>query len=171
METRRGVLKYIAGTVGASVCSLDSLEAFAQNVATATSKPNIVCFVGEGLRWDELSSAGNKFVKTPNLDRIGHEGCTFQNAFVVNALCLPSRATFLTGMYSHTTGAVSNVEGKIPARFPLVSDLLQQAGYGLAQCAPEERMVIRNHQTYRFPHPFHPGLPFYSADRCQDITA
>jgi arylsulfatase A-like enzyme len=132
METRRGVLKYIAGTVGASVCSLDSLEAFAQNVATATSKPNIVCFVGEGLRWDELSSAGNKFVKTPNLDRIGHEGCTFQNAFVVNALCLPSRATFLTGMYSHTTGAVSNVEGKIPARFPLVSDLLQQAGYETA---------------------------------------
>ncbi len=53
-------------------------------------------------------------------------------AFVVNALCLPSRATMLTGMYSHTTGAVSNVEGKIPPRFPLVSDLLQQAGYETA---------------------------------------
>ena len=38
----------------------------------------------------------------------------------------------LTGLYSHTTGAVSNVEGKIPARFPLVSDLLQQAGYETA---------------------------------------
>jgi arylsulfatase A-like enzyme len=32
----------------------------------------------------------------------------------------------------HTTGAVSNIEGKIPARFPLVSDLLQQAGYETA---------------------------------------
>ena len=35
-------------------------------------------------------------------------------------------------MYSHTTGAVSNVEGKIPDRFPLVSDLLQKAGYETA---------------------------------------
>ena len=51
---------------------------------------------------------------------------------MVNALCLPSRATFLTGLYSHTTGAVSNVEGKIPDRFPLVSDLLQKAGYETA---------------------------------------
>jgi arylsulfatase A-like enzyme len=88
--------------------------------------------VGEGLRWDEMSSVGNKLLKTPNLDRIGREGCTFRSAFVVNALCLPSRATFLTGMYSHTTGAVSNVEGKIPERFPLVSDLLQKAGYETA---------------------------------------
>jgi arylsulfatase A-like enzyme len=88
--------------------------------------------VGEGLRWDELSSTGNKLIQTPNLDRIGHEGCTFRNGFVVNALCLPSRATMLTGMYSHTTGAVSNVQGKIPARFPLVSDLLQNAGYETA---------------------------------------
>jgi arylsulfatase A-like enzyme len=91
-----------------------------------------VCIVGEGLRWDELSSTGNKLIKTPNLDRIGREGCTFRNGFVVNALCLPSRATMLTGMYSHTTGAVSNVEGKIPPRFPLVSDLLQKAGYETA---------------------------------------
>ena len=100
--------------------------------ADRSDKPNIVCFVGEGLRWDEFSSAGNKILHTPNMDRIGREGCTFHNAFVVNALCLPSRATMLTGMYSHTTGAVSNVAGKIPPRFPLVSDLLQKAGYETA---------------------------------------
>lgn len=132
MDSRRTVLKTIAGAAAASVCSLDSLEAFAQTLGAAGKRPNIVCVVGEGLRWDELSSTGNKIIKTPNLDRIGREGCTFRNAFVVNALCLPSRATILTGMYSHTTGAVSNVEGKIPARFPLVSDLLQNAGYETA---------------------------------------
>ncbi len=132
MDSRRTVLKYIAGAAGASACSLDSLEAFAQNLGATGKGPNIVCVVGEGLRWDELSSTGNKIIKTPNLDRIGREGCTFRNAFVVNALCLPSRATMLTGLYSHTTGAVSNVEGKIPPRFPLVSDLLQNAGYETA---------------------------------------
>jgi arylsulfatase A-like enzyme len=131
METRRTVLKYLAGTAGAA-CSLDTLEAFARGLDAGATRPNIVCIVGEGLRSDELSSTGNKLLHTPNLDRIGREGCTFRNAFVVNALCLPSRATMLTGMYSHTTGAVSNVEGKIPPRFPLVSDLLQQAGYETA---------------------------------------
>jgi arylsulfatase A-like enzyme len=132
METRRTVLKYIAGAAGACASGLGALEAFAHGLNDASQKPNIICFVGEGLRWDELSSTGNKLIHTPNMDRIGREGCTFRNAFVVNALCLPSRATMLTGMYSHTTGAVSNVEGKIPARFPLVSDLLQKAGYETA---------------------------------------
>ncbi|MDE3063275.1 MAG: sulfatase-like hydrolase/transferase, partial [Acidobacteriota bacterium] len=130
MESRRTVLKYIATAAGAS--SLASLESFAQSLTPGAHRPNIVCFVGEGLRADELSATGNKLIRTPNMDRIAHEGCTFTNGFVVNALCLPSRATMLTGMYSHTTGAVSNVQGKVPARFPLVSDLLQQAGYETA---------------------------------------
>jgi arylsulfatase A-like enzyme len=136
METRRTILKYMAGAAAASACGIDSLESFARGLddqaAHQGDKPNIVCFVGEGLRWDEFSSAGNKILHTPNMDRIGREGCTFHNAFVVNALCLPSRATMLTGMYSHTTGAVSNVAGKIPPRFPLVSDILQKAGYETA---------------------------------------
>jgi arylsulfatase A-like enzyme len=126
------MLKYLTGAMGASACGLGALESFAGQLNGESKKPNIVCIVGEGLRWDEMSSVGNKLLKTPNLDRIGREGCTFRSAFVVNALCLPSRATFLTGMYSHTTGAVSNVEGKIPERFPLVSDLLQKAGYETA---------------------------------------
>jgi arylsulfatase A-like enzyme len=136
METRRTILKYMAGAAAASACGIDSLESFARGLDDQAGhqgdKPNIVCFVGEGLRWDEFSSAGNKILHTPNMDRIGREGCTFHNAFVVNALCLPSRATMLTGMYSHTTGAVSNVAGKIPPRFPLVSDILQKAGYETA---------------------------------------
>jgi len=125
----------MAGAAAASACGTNSLEAFARDLGDETAggrKPNIVCFVGEGLRWDEFSSEGNKLLHTPNMDRIGREGCTFRNAFVVNALCLPSRATMLTGMYSHTTGAVSNVAGKIPPKCPLVSDLLQKAGYETA---------------------------------------
>src|SRR6516165_4055343 len=44
-------------------------------------------------------------------------------------MCLNSRATFLTGQYSHTTGEVSNVEGAIPPQFKLISDILHQGGY------------------------------------------
>lgn len=132
METRRTVLKYLAGSAGLVTTGLSGVEAFAAQLTGDSEKPNILCIVGEGLRWDELSITGNKLVQTPNMDRIAREGCVFRNAFVVNSLCLPSRATMLTGMYSHTTGAVSNVEGKIDPRLPLVSDLLQKAGYETA---------------------------------------
>ena len=132
MNNRRTVLKYIAAAAGAAVSNLQSLEIFAQQASATGERPNIVCLVGEGLRSDEFSMEGNKILHTPNLDRIGQEGCTFKNSFVVNALCLPSRATMLTGLYSHTTGAVSNIEGSLPARFHLVSDLLHDAGYETA---------------------------------------
>jgi len=132
VESRRTVLKYIASAAGVSAYGIEALQSFAQGLNDRTKKPNIVCFVGEGLRWDELSLTGNKLIRTSNLDRIGRGGCTFQNAFVVNALCLPSRATMLTGMYSHTTGAVSNVEGKVSPQFSMVPDLLQKAGYETA---------------------------------------
>ncbi len=132
METRRTLLKYLAGAAGVAASGLNGVEAFAKQLGADSEKPNILCIVGEGLRWDELSLTGNKIVQTPNMDRIGREGCVFHNAFVVNSLCLPSRATMLTGMYSHSTGAVSNVQGKIDPRLPLVSDLLQKSGYETA---------------------------------------
>ncbi len=126
-------MKYMAATAaGAAVSSLQSIEAFARTASSASERPNIVCIVGEGLRSDEFSIEGNKIIHTPHMDRIGKEGCVFENSFVVNALCLPSRATLLTGLYSHTTGAVSNVEGTLPTRFHLVSDLLHDAGYETA---------------------------------------
>jgi arylsulfatase A-like enzyme len=51
---------------------------------------------------------------------------------VVNALCLPSRASILTGLYSHTTGAVDNRDRPIPPAAPVISDLLRAAGYDVA---------------------------------------
>jgi arylsulfatase A-like enzyme len=94
--------------------------------------PNIVFFLGEGLRHDELSFRGNPLLKTPNMDRIAREGAWFRNAFVTNALCLPSRASYLTGAYSHTTGATTNEDSQVPARFPMVTDLLREHGYETA---------------------------------------
>jgi arylsulfatase A-like enzyme len=95
-------------------------------------RPNIVFFLGEGLRNDEFSLLGNPILKTPHMDRIGREGVLFRNAFCTNALCLPSRASFLTGTWSHTTGAATNDDNQIPAQFPLVTDLLRKNGYETA---------------------------------------
>jgi arylsulfatase A-like enzyme len=131
MQTRRTLLKYMAGAFGTCAYGINCLAGIEQTPA-GREQPNLLCIVGEGLRSDEFSFEGNKILNTPNMDRIAKEGCVFRNSFVVNALCLPSRATILTGLYSHTTGAVSNVQGKLPADVHLLSDMLHDAGYETA---------------------------------------
>jgi arylsulfatase A-like enzyme len=104
----------------------------AGHAGAAQSRPNIVFFMGEGLRSDEFGFMGNRLLRTPNMDRLARTGTVFKNAFVTNALCLPSRASFLTGAYSHTTGATTNEEATLPISFPVVSDLLRHGGYETA---------------------------------------
>jgi arylsulfatase A-like enzyme len=79
---------------------------------------------------------GNTIVKTPNQDRIGQEGVYFRNSFVTNALCAPVRASILTGMYSHSTGALDNntKDTTLPASIQLFTDLLHDADYEIAMC-------------------------------------
>ncbi|HEY6824356.1 MAG TPA: sulfatase-like hydrolase/transferase, partial [Steroidobacteraceae bacterium] len=128
--TRRSFLR-AAGASGAAVIA-PQLFPPARAQPPARSKPNLVFFLGEGARWDESSLAGNTLLKTPNIDRIGREGAEFTEAFCINSLCLPARATILSGLYSHTTGAVDNQHSKVPERFPIVTDLVRAQGYEVA---------------------------------------
>ena len=126
--SRRAVLAAVPGLAAiAGAAAADNARA-----RTPARRPNIVFFLGEGLRNDEFSFAGNTILKTPNMDRIAREGAVFRNGFCTNALCLPSRASFLTGAYSHTTGATTNDDDTIKPSFPLVTDLLREAGYETA---------------------------------------
>ena len=100
--------------------------------AAAAHRPNFIFMTTDGHRPDALSLNGNSILRTPNFDRIGREGMQFTNSFVVNALCLPSRATVLTGLYSHNTGCVDNQARQIPKDVPLFTDMLQEAGYEVA---------------------------------------
>lgn len=94
-----------------------------------------------------MSLAGNRLLRTPNMDRIGREGIVFRNAFVTNALCSPSRASFLTGLYSHTHGVIDNKNRQIPAEIPIVSDHLRAAGYRVAFCGKShQRGALRDRQ-------------------------
>ncbi len=51
-----------------------------------------------------ISCYGSKVNTTPHLDRLASEGVRFANSFVTNSICTPSRATLLTGQYSHLNG-------------------------------------------------------------------
>ena len=130
--TRRDFIQgslVVAGSLLASSVAPSDLLA-----ESGTKRPNLVFFLGEGQRADALSIAGNAILKTPNHDRIGREGMRFENAFCTNALCAPARAVALTGMYSRSTGALSNEHLKVPlpSDIPLFTDILHEAGYEVA---------------------------------------
>jgi arylsulfatase A-like enzyme len=130
--TRREVLQGSLALAGAAVAS--SVAPSALFAETPAKRPNLVFFLGEGQRADALSIAGNPILKTPNHDRIGREGMLFPNAFCTNALCAPARAVSLTGMYSRSTGALSNEHLNVPfpSDIPFFTDMLRDAGYEIA---------------------------------------
>jgi arylsulfatase A-like enzyme len=132
VATRRDFLQGSLAVAGAALAS--SIAPSALSAQAKAKRPNLVFFLSEGQRADALSIAGNSILNTPNQDRIGREGLRFENAFCTNALCAPARATELTGMYSRSTGALSNAHLNIPlpSDIPLFTDLLHEAGYEVA---------------------------------------
>ncbi len=67
-------------------------------------QPNILWFVADQMRRDSLHHMGNPAAVTPNLDALAAEGVSFRNAYCQNPVCVPSRCSFLTGLYPHTLG-------------------------------------------------------------------
>jgi arylsulfatase A-like enzyme len=115
--------------------ALSVLAPFASAAQEKAPRPNFVILMCDDQRWDAMSLAGNTILKTPNMDRIGREGIVFRNMFVINSLCGPSRATILTGTYSHTNGMVDNrPKSEIRPEAPWMPDLLRAAGYEVAFC-------------------------------------
>jgi N-acetylglucosamine-6-sulfatase len=102
--------------------------------ADAAKKPDIVFIMTDDQAADAVTGGRRfPFFETPNLDRLAASGVTFENAFVTTSICSPSRATCLTGLYSHKTGVPTNDPARDPAEsVTLVSERLQAAGYETA---------------------------------------
>lgn len=131
--SRRRMLQLMAGAAAAS--PLAAVIGRTQS-APPRQAPNVLMFLTDDQRFDGLSAAGNKILKTPNIDRIANGGIRFAEAFCTNALCAPSRATLLTGLYSHVHGVITNGDSPAMRNQPGLRDdqitfvrLLKQAGY------------------------------------------
>src|SRR5262249_395036 len=66
--------------------------------------PNIVFIMSDDHAAHAISAYGSKVNETPNIDRLAREGMVFKSTFVTNSICTPSRASILTGTYSHKNG-------------------------------------------------------------------
>jgi arylsulfatase A-like enzyme len=103
----------------------------------ARRRPNILFVMTDDQTVRNVSCYGNRILETPHMDRLAREGVRFANCFVTNSLCAPSRATVLTGCYSHVHGIRGNSEAadrieKFDARVPTYPELLRKAGYRTA---------------------------------------
>jgi len=94
-------------------------------------RPNILFIMTDDHSYQTLSAYDNRFIETPNLDRIAGEGILYTNSFVSNSICAPSRAVMLTGKHSHLNGQVNNVV-RFDGTQQTFPKLLQQAGYQTA---------------------------------------
>ncbi len=92
------------------------------------TRPNILFMMTDDHAVKALSAYDSSLIQTPNMDRIADEGALFQSAFATNAICAPSRATILTGKFSHMNGQLDNhtIFDGSQQTFP---KLLREAGY------------------------------------------
>ena len=90
-------------------------------------RPDIIFIMSDDHAAHAISAYGSKVNRTPGLDRLAQEGMLFQNTFVTNSICTPSRAAILTGKYSHLDGVT--VFNRFDGSQQTVAKLLQQSGY------------------------------------------
>ena len=98
----------------------------------AQQRYNIVYIMTDDHTAQMMSCYDNRFVETPNLDRIANDGVRFVNSYVANPLSGPSRACMLTGKHSHKNGFTNNEHGIFDGSQQTMPKLMQQAGYQTA---------------------------------------
>ena len=122
----------------------------------ADTRPNFLVIMTEQHRGDSLGCEGHPVLLTPTLDEVAVKGARFARAYTPCPICVPARASFLTGLEPATHGIVG--WGFRDWRAPTVADELAKAGYETAwigrtmhQVPPEEprgfRTLIHNGMT------------------------
>ncbi len=90
-------------------------------------RPNILFIFSDDHAQAAISSYDSKVNETPNIDRLAQAGARFTNSFVTNSICTPSRATLITGQYSHLNGVP--VFNRFDGSRDNVAKHLQAGGY------------------------------------------
>ena len=100
----------------------------------AAGKPNVLFIMSDDHAAHAIGAYGGRLAvldPTPNIDRLAAEGILFENAFATNSICTPSRATLLTGQYSHVNG-VRTLSGSLPPERQTLAHGMRRAGYQTA---------------------------------------
>lgn len=100
-----------------------------------SGRPNIVYIMTDDHAYQTVGAYGHpisRLAPTPNIDRLAREGMLFREAFVENSISAPSRATLLTGVYSHRHGQTTLSYGIMDTTLVHFPELLRAEGYRTA---------------------------------------
>jgi arylsulfatase A-like enzyme len=114
----------------ATVCLL----AYVTIQAKETTRPNILFIMSDdhaAAAWGIYPSILQEYVHAPHIQRLADEGVRLDRAYATNSLCGPSRASILTGQYSHLNGVRTNADVLDPTK-ETVPLWLKKAGYQTA---------------------------------------
>jgi len=115
---------------------LSTLKNYGQKEIDTKKPPNIVFIFSDDHATNAISAYGGIFKElapTPNIDRIANEGAILTNTLCTNAICGPSRASILTGKYSHVNGYYKNYKGGVfNSKQWTYPQALKKAGYQTA---------------------------------------
>ncbi|MEO6740731.1 MAG: sulfatase [Chthoniobacteraceae bacterium] len=102
--------------------------------AADAKRPNIVFIFSDDHAYQAISAYGDprKLIETPNIDRIAKEGMRLDRCLVTNSICGPSRASVVTGKYSHKNGFYNNSNSRFDGSQVTAPKLMQAAGYQTA---------------------------------------
>jgi arylsulfatase A-like enzyme len=116
------ILPVLASALSADPISLEA----------STQPKRIIFILSDDHRHDYMGFTGVvPWLETPAMDRLAREGAHFTNAYVTTSLCSPSRASILTGLYTHQHTVVDNFSPN-PGDLTYFPEYLQQAGYKTA---------------------------------------
>jgi arylsulfatase A-like enzyme len=100
-----------------------------------SGQPNIVFITTDQQNCSTIGGYGGANAETPNLDRLAGEGLLLEHAYVTCPLCVPSRASMMSGRYPHVSGIMLNDDGReieYPDGIKGLSDVLAESGYDCA---------------------------------------
>lgn len=97
---------------------------------TQNERMNLLFFLSDDQRYDQMGCAGHPILRTPTMDRLAKQGVRFENMFVTTSICAASRATIFTGLYErghHYTFKTVPISKELTEKsYPA---LLKQSGY------------------------------------------
>jgi arylsulfatase len=117
------------------LCSCSPAEKKEKTHATPNKSPNILLILADDLGYSDLGSYGGE-IETPNLDNLAYNGVRL-TSFYTMGRCCPSRASILTGLYSHRVGLghmIGNLnqpgyQGRVSDDAVTIAQILQSSGY------------------------------------------
>jgi arylsulfatase A-like enzyme len=132
------------------------------------NKPNILWICTDQQRSDTIAALGNRFIRTPNLDRLVASGVAVENAYCQAPICTPSRASFMTGRYPGSIRASMNGNDRWAEAAPLVSNYLQDSGY---RCGLVGKLHLAGFHGRVEPRPRDDGFEFFRISNDAGVPA